>query len=73
MSSKTGRRSGSPLFVRTGKHCERETGIPPSSQKYLVEKGILPPPIRLSERIAGWTWDELEAALEARRNAPDAA
>jgi predicted DNA-binding transcriptional regulator AlpA len=56
------------LFLRKGKHFEHETGISRSTQNYLVDQGILPPPTRLSERISGWLYAEVEAALTKLRD-----
>ena len=57
-----------PVFIRRGKHFEEETGIGRSTQNYLVDQGVLPPPTRLSERISGWLYADVEAALAKLRD-----
>ena len=61
------------LFIRRGKHFQSLTGIAPTSQDYLVEQGVLRPPMRLSERINGWLYDDVEADLAAERDKQKAA
>ncbi len=37
------------------------------SQSYLMEeKGLLPPPVRLTERSVGWPSDEIDLLVDAR-------
>lgn len=42
-------------------------GTSPSQVYRLAEKGVLPPPVRLSHRVSGWSVADIRAAIEARR------
>ena len=47
----------------------RELDVSETTVRELVDRGVLPPPIRLSTGTVRWNWAEVQAALASLRSA----
>ncbi len=52
-------------FLRLPAVCDR-TGKPKSTVYREIGEGLLPPPVRISERASGWPDNEIDAVNHAR-------
>jgi len=56
----------------TRKRVSELTGLPASSVYYFVNQGVLPKPIRLTERCSRWIESEIEEFIDGREKEREA-